>query len=194
MHQRRATVRIARRNHFTLFCQPQGPVDCALGLRCDSPLRRRSAPAGRAAATMEEARREPKVRQPRRDPPLRPVQFPDRGNKPAVLVAVGIAKHDLDPVLAITPRLPRSGCLQVGSQNIGRRPQIANGFKQRDHIQRQRQFGGSSRPCQRMARQTMYRQEIVGRTRHRHYERTERFRVLTRNRRLHQPQQADQIA
>ena len=72
------------------------PLDAARGLREDGLVGRAAAAADRAAAAVEEAKREPVPLRQRRQARLGLVELPDRGEEAAVLVAVGVAEHHLD--------------------------------------------------------------------------------------------------
>ena len=88
-------MRIFRRDHLALLGDADLPLHSARGLREDGLITRAAAAADGSAAAVEQAQRDPMTAEGVDQRDFRLVELPARGQKAAILVAIGIAEHHL---------------------------------------------------------------------------------------------------
>jgi hypothetical protein len=127
-------VRVFRRDHFALFGQTDLPVHRAGRLREDRLVARAAAAPDRAAAAVEQAQRDAVVFAQRAEKldqiDLGAVQLPVAGEAAAVLVAVGVAEHDVLLCAAAHHHGCDAGQRVEGPHDRCGVAQVADGFEQ----------------------------------------------------------------
>ena len=127
-------VRVFRGDDFALFGDADLPGNGAGRLREDGLIARAAAAADRAAAAVEQAQANLVLAEHLGQLDFGLVQFPARSQEATVLVAVGVAKHDLVFVAARGDQRPVGGQAEDAVHDAGAVLQVADSLEQRDDV------------------------------------------------------------
>ncbi len=133
-------VRVFAGDDLALLGDANGTLDRTRRLSQDRLVARPAAAPDRAAATMEEARLDVVTAEDVDERHLGLVELPAGGQETAILVAVGIAEHDLLNAAAVVEQACVFGEAQELIHHRAAMAQILDRFKERDDIEIERPF------------------------------------------------------
>ena len=117
--------------HFALLGDAQLAVEGVDGLGEDGAMRGSAAAAHRAAAAVEEAQLDAGLARHHVQIAMSAENLPRGGQHAAIFVRVGVAEHDLLPVVPAGQELAVVGTAPKLAANGGRVAQVFNGFEER---------------------------------------------------------------